>query len=115
MIADYSGVDRRLGEMLLTDSWRIHGLRRSVSALPQGTLPVAGDLQAPECPARWPSEPLDYLMYSVATSQHDGAGYRVTYVDNLHHVLGWLQAHSQRPRRLPFVPNTGICTQTDGG
>lgn len=64
MIAGCGDVGGRLGEALLADGWRVHGLRRSVDALPQGILPVAGDLQAPECPAQWPSEPLDYLRES---------------------------------------------------
>ncbi|MBE1189362.1 SDR family NAD(P)-dependent oxidoreductase, partial [Escherichia coli] len=51
MIAGCGDVGGRLGEALLADGWRVHGLRRSVDALPQGILPVAGDLQAPECPA----------------------------------------------------------------
>ncbi|WP_410970210.1 hypothetical protein, partial [Salmonella sp. SAL4458] len=66
-------------------------------------------------PAQWPSEPLDYLVYSAAASQHDEAGYRAAYVDGLRHVLGWLQAHGQRPRRLLFVSSTGVYAQTDGG
>lgn len=115
MIAGCGDVGGRLGEALLADGWRVHGLRRSVDALPQGILPVAGDLQAPECPAQWPSEPLDYLVYSAAASQHDEAGYRAAYVDGLRHVLGWLQAHGQRPRRLLFVSSTGVYAQTDGG
>ncbi|MHC3973032.1 SDR family NAD(P)-dependent oxidoreductase, partial [Pseudomonas aeruginosa] len=85
MIAGCGDVGGRLGEALLADGWRVHGLRRSVDALPQGILPVAGDLQAPECPAQWPSEPLDYLVYSAAASQHDEAGYRAAYVDGLRH------------------------------
>ena len=68
---------------------------------------MAGDLQAPECPAQWPSEPLDYLVYSAAASQHDEAGYRAAYVDGLRHVLGWLQAHGQRPRRCCSSPAPG--------
>ncbi|MGC3292949.1 SDR family NAD(P)-dependent oxidoreductase, partial [Pseudomonas aeruginosa] len=40
-----------LGEAVLADGWRVHGRRRSVDAVPQGNLPVAGELQAPECPA----------------------------------------------------------------
>ncbi|HDQ4519760.1 SDR family oxidoreductase [Pseudomonas aeruginosa] len=115
MIAGCGDVGGRLGEALLADGWRVHGLRRSVDALPQGILPVAGDLQAPECPAQWPSEPLDYLVYSAAASQHDEAGYRAAYVDGLRHVLGWLQARGQRPRRLLFVSSTGVYAQTDGG
>ncbi|MBE1188657.1 SDR family NAD(P)-dependent oxidoreductase, partial [Escherichia coli] len=31
------------------------------------------------------------------------------------HVLGWLQARGQRPRRLLFVSSTGVYAQTDGG
>lgn len=54
-------------------------------------------------------------VYSAAASQHDEAGYRAAYVDGLRHVLGWLQARGQRPRRLLFVSSTGVYAQTDGG
>ena len=37
MIAGCGDVGGRLGEALLADGWRVHGLRRSVDALPQGS------------------------------------------------------------------------------
>lgn len=114
MIAGCGDVGSRLGQQLNEEGWRVYGLRRNVAALAQGIQPVGGDLQLAECPPDWPREPIDYLVYCAAASQHDEAGYRAAYVDGLRHVLSWLQAHGQRPRRLLFVSSTGVYAQQDG-
>ena len=114
MIAGCGDVGGRLGTRLSAQGWQVYGLRRDVSRLPAGILPVAGDLQQAACPAAWPTGGLDYLVYCAAASQHDEAGYRLAYVDGLRHVLAWLAAYGQRPRRLLFVSSTGVYAQQDG-
>lgn len=114
MIAGCGDVGSRLGARMSTLGWRVHGLRRDVSRLPAGILPVAGDLQQPACPAAWPEGQLDYLVYCAAASQHDEAGYRSAYVDGLRHALAWLAERGQRPRRLLFVSSTGVYAQQAG-
>ena len=114
MIAGCGDVGGRLGQQLNAAGWTVYGLRRSVALLPQGILPVAGDLHADACPAAWPSEPLDYLVYCAAATDHDEAGYRAAYVDGLHRVLTWLAQYSQRPKRLLFVSSSGVYGQQLG-
>lgn len=114
MIVGCGDVGSRLARRLLQQGCQVHGLRRSVTYLPAGVLPVAGDVQASACPADWPREPLDYLVYCVAASQHDAAGYQAAYVDGLRHVLGWLQHNAQAPRRILFVSSTSVYSQVDG-
>ncbi|TWE07499.1 nucleoside-diphosphate-sugar epimerase [Pseudomonas sp. AG1028] len=114
LIAGCGDVGGRLAVRLHEAGWQVHGLRRSVSELPAGILPVAGDLHQADCPAQWPQGELDYLVYSAAASQHDEAGYRQAYVDGLRHVLSWLQARGQRPKRLVFVSSSGVYGQAGG-
>lgn len=90
MIAGCGDVGSRLARRLEPSGWTLYGLRRDVAQLPAGVLPVAGDLQQPACPPAWPQGQLDYLVYCVAASQHDEAGYRSAYVEGLRHVLAWL-------------------------
>ena len=114
MIAGCGDVGGRLGQQLSAAGWTVFGLRRNVALLPQGILPVAGDLHADACPAAWPSEPLDYLVYCAAATDHDEAGYRAAYVDGLRRVLTWLAQYSQRPKRLLFVSSSGVYGQQLG-
>jgi nucleoside-diphosphate-sugar epimerase len=114
LIAGCGDVGSRLAQQMLQAGWNVYGLRRQVAALPDGVLPVAGDLQQPTCPADWPRGPLDYLVYAAAASQHDEAGYRAAYVEGLRHVLDWLAQHGQKPRRLLFVSSSGVYGQRDG-
>jgi nucleoside-diphosphate-sugar epimerase len=114
MIAGCGDVGSRLGQQLSAAGWTVYGLRRSVALLPQGIRPVAGDLHADACPAAWPSEPLDYLVYCAAATDHDEAGYRAAYVDGLRRVLGWLAQQGQRPERVLFVSSSGVYGQQLG-
>lgn len=114
MIAGCGDVGSRLARRLEPTGWTLYGLRRDVAQLPAGVLPVAGDLQQPACPPAWPRGQLDYLVYCVAASQHDEAGYRSAYVEGLRHVLAWLAEHGQRPQRLLFVSSSGVYAQADG-
>ena len=114
MIAGCGDVGGRLGQQLSAAGWTVYGLRRSVAMLPQGIRPVAGDLHADACPAAWPSEPLDYLVYCAAATDHDEAGYRAAYVDGLRRVLTWMAQSSQRLKRLLFVSSSGVYGQQLG-
>jgi len=114
LIAGCGDIGSRLAVRLAALQWRVMGLRRTVDALPAGIEGIAGDLFKPEPPPAWPSGPLDYLVYCVAASEHDEAGYRRAYVDGLRHVLGWLQVHGQTPRRLLFVSSSSVYGQLEG-
>jgi len=114
LIAGCGDVGSRLAERLLPAGWTVYGLRRSVAGLAAGIRRVPGDLQAAPCPPAWPSGALDYLVYCVAASQSDEAGYRAAYVEGLGHVLGWLAQHGQRPQRLLFVSSSSVYAQQGG-
>jgi len=103
-----------LARQLLAKGWQVSGLRRSVAQLPEGVAAIAADLSDPAIPQAWPQRSPDYLVYCVAASQHDEAGYRSAYVDGLRHVLAWLAERGQRPRRLLFVSSSSVFAQKDG-
>ncbi|MGL4316292.1 MAG: NAD-dependent epimerase/dehydratase family protein [Pseudomonas sp.] len=115
LIAGCGDVGSRLAEQLIALGWPVHGLRRTVAALPAGVMPVAGDLEQAARPTAWPEGELDYLVYCAAANQHDEAGYRLAYVEGLRHVLAWLAQSGQRPRRLLFVSSSSVYAQADGG
>ncbi|MDF0733359.1 SDR family oxidoreductase [Pseudomonas entomophila] len=114
MIVGCGDVGGRLARQLLARGWRVDGLRRSIAQLPDGVRPVAADLSEPRVPAAWPTQAPDYLVYCVAASQHDEAGYQAAYVEGLRHVLGWLESAGQRPRRLLFVSSSSVYAQQNG-
>ncbi|MFB4391309.1 MULTISPECIES: SDR family oxidoreductase [unclassified Pseudomonas] len=114
LIVGCGDVGGRLARRLLAKGWRVSGLRRSVEQLPEGVYPVAADLSEPGIPAAWPGQAPDYLVYCVAASQHDEAGYLSAYVQGLGNVLAWLAQKGQRPRRLLFVSSSSVYAQQGG-
>lgn len=114
LIIGCGDVGGRLARQLLALNWQVHGMRRQVARLPQGVLPVAGDLAVEQCPAGWPQGPIDYVVYCVAASQHDEAGYQAAYVDGLTRVVAWLKDNRQAPQRLVFVSSSSVYAQSGG-
>lgn len=107
-------VGGRLALQLRAEGWQVSGLRRTVSALPAGITAIAADLENEACPADWPHEAPDYLVYCAAANQHDEAGYRRAYVEGLKHVLAWMAGRGQQPRRLLFVSSSSVYAQQGG-
>ncbi|WP_110991987.1 SDR family oxidoreductase [Pseudomonas sichuanensis] len=114
LIVGCGDVGSRLARQLLALGWQVSGLRRSVQQLPKGVEPIAADLSDQRMPADWPERNPDYLVYCVAASQHDEAGYQAAYVEGLRHVLAWLQRGGKLPRRLLFVSSSSVFAQKDG-
>ncbi|SHN22877.1 Nucleoside-diphosphate-sugar epimerase [Pseudomonas asturiensis] len=114
LIAGCGDIGSRLAARLLAREWTVYGLRRTVSGLAPGIVPVEGDLFDAQKPADWPSSTLDYVVYCATPSQRDEAGYRKAYVDGLRHVLSWLSAQGQRPKRVFFVSSSGVYGQQQG-
>ncbi|MDD1958699.1 SDR family oxidoreductase [Pseudomonas sp. 39004] len=114
MVVGCGDVGGRLARQLLARGWLVSGLRRSIAQLPEGVVPVAADLSDAAIPAAWPQRAPDYLVYCVAASQHDEVGYQAAYVDGLRHVLAWLAARGQHPRRLLFVSSSSVFAQQEG-
>jgi nucleoside-diphosphate-sugar epimerase len=114
LVAGCGDVGGTLAQMLNGSGWAVFGLRRNVTALPDGVMPVAGDLQEAACPIGWPKRRLDYVVFAASANQHDEAGYRAIYVEGMRNLLRWMADHDQRPRRVFFVSSTGVYGQSDG-
>ncbi|MFQ6575210.1 SDR family oxidoreductase [Pseudomonas sp. UM16] len=114
LVVGCGDVGGRLAKQMLADGWQVSGLRRSIGHIPEGVKGVAGDMFDSRCPDTWPVAAPDYLVYCVAASQHDQAGYQAAYVEGLRHVLSWLAERGQQPRRLLFVSSSGVYAQQEG-
>ncbi len=114
LIVGCGDIGSRVARLLLACQYRVYGVRRTLSDLPEGVLGVAADVSTAALPATWPKEPLDYVVYCVAASQHDEAGYRAAYVEGVRNTLAWLQASGQCPKRLFFVSSSGVYGQQSG-
>ena len=114
LIVGCGDVGSRLATQLLQADWKVYGLRRSIDRLPKGVIGVAADLFSTQCPTQWPTELIDYVVYSVAATEHDEAGYQAAYVQSLTHTLSWLKQHNQHPKHLLFVSSSGVYVQQAG-
>ncbi|GFM88340.1 NAD(P)-dependent oxidoreductase [Pseudomonas cichorii] len=114
LIAGCGDIGARLATRLLPLEWRVHGLRRDTSQLPEGVIPVKGDLFDWLEPQDWPTDTIDYLVYCATPTQRDEYGYRRAYVEGLSHVLHWMKQHGQQPRRVVFVSSSGVYGQQHG-
>lgn len=114
LIVGCGDIGSRLATQLLDKGWQVYGLRRSIDRLPAGVIGVAGDLFNEACPADWPTEPIDYLVYSATATERNEAGYQAAYVEGLKHTLSWLKQHNQQPKHLLFVSSSGVYMQQDG-
>ena len=69
-------IGSRVALLLDKQGYPVHGLRRNPQRKPVGILPIAADLNQPECPADWPSQPIDYVIYAMAAQSMSEAGYQ---------------------------------------
>lgn len=113
VIAGCGDLGSALARRLLAQGWTVYGLRRDVSQLPEGVLPLAADLTKSECPENWPRR-VDYLVYCPAAGKRDADLYQQLYVEGLRHVIGWMQERRQQPQHLLQVSSTGVYAQADG-
>ncbi|MDD2223363.1 MAG: NAD-dependent epimerase/dehydratase family protein [Pseudomonas sp.] len=106
-------IGSRVALLLDKQGYTVHGLRRNTKRLPVGILPIAADLNQPECPADWPSQPIDYVIYAMAAQSMSEAGYQQSYVHGQRHLYRWLAHHQQQPKRVIFVSSSGVYGQRD--
>ncbi|GAB7530554.1 SDR family oxidoreductase [Pseudomonas sp. 3A(2025)] len=114
LIAGCGDIGSRLALQLLPLGWQVHGVRRNISALPDGVAGVAGDLFDSVKPRGWPTGGIDYLVYCATPTERDEAGYRQAYVEGLEHALEWLRQSGQSPRRVIFVSSSSVYGQQQG-
>lgn len=113
VIAGCGDLGIALGLRMLEQGWRVSGLRRDPSDLPEAFGRIAADLTSAQKPQDWPAR-VDYLVYCPAAGRRDVELYRTLYVQGLQHVLGWLKDSRQQPRHLLQVSSTAVYGQSDG-
>lgn len=113
VIAGCGDVGIALAERLRARGWRVFGLRRSTSALPEGIEPIAADLTQADKPDAWPDR-IDYLVYCPAAGKRDPELYRTLYVEGLQHVLDWARSGRKKPQFLLQVSSTAVYGQSGG-
>ena len=112
LIAGCGDVGNALGRLLLADGCTVYGLRRDVSGLAAGLVPVAADLAQPAA-ASLPAA-LDAVVYTAAADEGSDEAYRRAYVDGQRRLHDALSATGARPSRWIFVSSTGVYAQADG-
>ena len=113
VIVGCGDIGSRVAILLHQQGWLVHGLRRNTARLPAGILPIAADLNQPECPSDWPQQPIDYVVYAMAAQSMSEAGYQQSYVQGQRHMYSWLAQQQQQPKRVIFVSSTSVYGQND--
>lgn len=114
LIAGCGDVGGALGLLLLRDGRKVLALRRRVSLLPEGLLPVEADLFRPASIGAALPEGVDFdtVYYTAAAEARTEEAYRAAYVDGLRNLLGALAA--RRLNRLIYVSSTAVYGQRNG-
>ena len=113
VIVGCGDIGSRVAVLMQQYGWQVHGLRRNPAGLPAGIVPIATDLNQPECPSDWPQQPIDYVVYAMAAQTMTEAGYQQAYVQGQRHLYRWLAQHQQQPKRIVFVSSTSVYGQND--
>lgn len=90
----------------------VHGLRRSVAALPPNIVPIAADLLSGAGFAELPAD-IDTLIYAPTPAARTEEAYRAIYVHALERLLAALPSPAS-PLRLIYVSSTAVYGQNDG-
>lgn len=115
LIAGCGYVGAALARELVADGERVYGLRRDVSKLPDGVVPVAADLADPSGLERAlgpVADDVDQLVYAASADERTAEAYHRAYVAGLDHVLRALAAAPLE--RVVFTASTAVYGQSDG-
>ncbi len=112
LIAGCGDVGGRLARRLISAGHTVFGLRRNCDLLPDGVIPVPGDLSDSEHLSQWP-ESIDYVVYCAAAGRGEDS-YRETYIKGLENVINHLLKMAEPPKRIFFTSSTAVYHQNDG-
>lgn len=114
LLAGCGALGQAVAARLRDSGWHLLGLRRNTAVLPDWIEPLAADLLAADCPASWPRQQIDYVLFSLTPAARDAAAYRRAYLQTQHNLYRWLRQHGQKPRHLLFVSSIGVYGQDAG-
>lgn len=111
LIAGCGDIGIHLALQLNEQGYKVYGLRRNINQLPGAIHGICADLGDPSQLCSLPA--IDMLVYCVAASQRDEAGYRQAYVEGLANLQAALA--SQDVKRILFVSSSAVYHQNDDG
>ncbi|WP_261843054.1 SDR family oxidoreductase [Aliamphritea ceti] len=111
LIAGCGDIGIHLALQLNEQGHKVYGLRRNINQLPGAIHGICADLGDPSQLCSLPA--IDMLVYCVAASQRDEAGYRQAYVEGLANLQAALA--SQDVKRILFVSSSAVYHQNDDG
>jgi nucleoside-diphosphate-sugar epimerase len=89
--------------------WRVSGLRRDISRLPEGVEGIQADLGDVASIAALPPLCADYVLFTLTPAGYSEAGYRAIFETGLQAVLAKFDVP---PKALVFVSSTGVYQQS---
>jgi len=110
LIAGCGDVGNVLAMALLRDGHFVYGLKRDVSTLPDGVMPVRADLLDPATLANLPGD-IDRLVFMPTPASRDAAGYEAIF------IRGWenlWSALKNEPQRTLLVSSTAVYGEDKG-
>jgi nucleoside-diphosphate-sugar epimerase len=113
LVAGCGYVGTELARRLRRSGHEVFGLRRDVTALPAGVVPVAADLERPETLVDLPRG-IDHVVFCAGARQSDENAYRSIYVAGLSNLIEALRLAGAPVRRLLFTSSTAVYAQSDG-
>ncbi len=102
-----------LARRLLAAEHSVFGLRRDVSALPEGVEGIEADISRAGAIGVLPGG-LDAVVFAVGAKRRDPEVYRSVYLDGLGQLLRALAEEGQRPGRVLFTSSTSVYGQSRG-
>jgi len=110
LIAGCGDVGNVLAMALMRDGHVVYGLKRDVSTLPDGVMPVRADLLDPATLANLPGD-IDRLVFMPTPASRDAAGYEAIF------IRGWenlWSALKNEPQRTLLVSSTAVYGEDKG-
>jgi len=111
LIAGCGDVGSILAVLLMRDGHEVYGLKRDISSLPAGVLPIQADLTNPDTLTDLPAE-IDRLVFLPTPSSRDKAGYEAIFIQGWKNLWAGLK---QAPARTVMVSSTAVYGESNGG
>jgi nucleoside-diphosphate-sugar epimerase len=110
LIAGCGDVGNVLAIGLLREGHTVYGLKRDVSTLPEGVLPVRADLLDPASLTDLPTD-IDGLVFMPTPASRDQAGYEAIFIRGWTNLWAGLR---QSPARTVLVSSTAVYGESGG-
>ncbi len=110
LIAGCGDVGNVLATGLLRDGHVVYGLKRDVSTLPEGVLPVRADLLDPATLANLPAD-IDRLVFMPTPASRDAEGYEAIFIRGWKNLWSGLE---NEPERTLLVSSTAVYGEDEG-